>query len=77
MFKKSSFCAIGLCVEVSLPEFKASSMCVIGACVEISTDKSEVCVRHSKHPEQVLTFSAEEWRAFIAGVKNGEFDLSE
>lgn len=24
----------------------------------------------------VLTFTAEEWRAFVAGVKNSEFDTS-
>jgi hypothetical protein len=36
-----------------------------------------MAVRDSKHPDgPVLRFSAEEWRAFLAGAKTGEFDLS-
>lgn len=33
-------------------------------------------VRDSKNPDRaILSFSPEEWEAFIAGVKAGEFDL--
>jgi hypothetical protein len=32
-------------------------------------------VRHSKDPDGPrLRFTASEWKAFIAGVKDGEFD---
>jgi len=35
-----------------------------------------VAVRDSKNPAHpVQVYSATEWREFIAGVKNGEFDF--
>jgi Domain of unknown function (DUF397) len=34
-----------------------------------------ILMRDSKHPDgPVLAFTEAEWRAFIAGVKDGEFD---
>jgi hypothetical protein len=34
-----------------------------------------IAVRDSKDPDgPVLVFTAEEWSAFVAGVKGGEFD---
>lgn len=33
----------------------------------------EVLVRHSADPDRVLTFSHEEWAAFLEGAKAGEF----
>jgi hypothetical protein len=37
-----------------------------------------VAVRDSKdHSGPVLVFTASEWRAFVAGVKDGQFDLPE
>jgi hypothetical protein len=36
-----------------------------------------VAVRDSKDPAgPVLTFTAPEWSAFLAGVRDGEFDLT-
>lgn len=76
MFKKSSFCFGGLgCVEVQTPEFKKASACALGACAEASVGSEKVLVRHSGNPDVVLSFTPDEWRAFIAGVKAGEFDL--
>jgi hypothetical protein len=45
-------------------------------CVEVaSMADGGVAVRDSKHPEgSVLCFTASEWDAFVAGVRNGEFD---
>lgn len=43
-------------------------------CVEVSSDPRSVAVRDSKHPERSLAFSAGQWRAFVSGVKNDEFD---
>ena len=47
-----------------------------GNCVEIAGGRSgAVGVRDSKNPTgPVLLFTPRTWRAFIAGVKNGEFD---
>ncbi|HUB22147.1 MAG TPA: DUF397 domain-containing protein [Streptosporangiaceae bacterium] len=34
-----------------------------------------VGVRNSRHPRgPVLTFTPNEWHAFVGGVRNGEFD---
>lgn len=47
-----------------------------GACVEMAAHKQEgIYVRNSRDPEgPVLHFTKEEWIAFVAGVKAGEFD---
>ena len=78
MFKKSSFCFGGLgCAEVALPEFKTSSVCPpFGACAEAAVSEERVLVRQSEHPDTVVSFTPNEWLAFIKGVKAGEFDLS-
>jgi hypothetical protein len=49
-----------------------------GECVETAIlPDQRVAVRHSKHPaDAVLIYAPAEWRAFIAGAKAGEFDLS-
>jgi Domain of unknown function (DUF397) len=47
-----------------------------GNCVEVANlPGGHVGVRHSKHAEGlVLRFTADEWQAFLGGVRNGEFD---
>ena len=45
-------------------------------CVEVRVDADAVQVRHSKDCRgAVLTFTHQEWKAFLAGVKSGEFEL--
>ena len=47
-----------------------------GQCVEVARLDHTVLVRDSKHPAgPVLTFTPDEWAAFIGGAKDGEFDL--
>jgi len=47
-----------------------------GACVEVADlPDGHRAVRDSKHPTGgFLLFTAAEWVAFTAGVRNGEFD---
>jgi hypothetical protein len=47
-----------------------------GNCVEVaSLPHGEVGVRNSRDREgAVLVFTSDEWRAFIGGAHNGEFD---
>jgi len=49
-----------------------------GECVETAVlPDRRIAFRHSKHPDgAVLLYAPAEWRAFIAGVKAGEFDLA-
>jgi hypothetical protein len=63
-------------------EWCRSSRCDTSACVEVrrqrisdGDDLTDVEVRWSVNPDRVLAFTEDEWRAFIEGVKNGEFDV--
>ncbi|MEX0918987.1 MAG: DUF397 domain-containing protein [Candidatus Paceibacterota bacterium] len=52
------------------------SQYVWNRCVEVSIGKDLVVVRDSKNQAgPVLNFNHDEWRAFVQGVKNDEFDL--
>jgi hypothetical protein len=45
-------------------------------CVEVAVGADEVAVRDSKDAGgTALRFTAAEWRAFLAGVRAGEFDV--
>ncbi|MCE3550500.1 DUF397 domain-containing protein [Pseudonocardia sp. RS11V-5] len=59
-------------------EFRTSSYCDLGSCVEVGrTADGSFLVRDTKNREQApLAFTREEWAAFVAGVKNGEFEAS-
>ena len=55
--------------------WRRSSYCGNGTCVEVRFDGDVVLVRDSKRPEQEpLQFTTEEWAAFGAGMRDGEFD---
>jgi hypothetical protein len=46
-----------------------------GACVEVRQVGGGIWVRDSKDPEGPrLAFTRAEWAAFVAGVRDGEFD---
>jgi len=48
----------------------------IHACVEVAIADEGIRVRDSKdRAAGTLKFTPDEWRAFVAGVKGGEFDL--
>jgi hypothetical protein len=48
-----------------------------GQCVEMADLGGLVAVRDSKDPSgPVLVFTPAEWAAFLAGAKDGEFDLT-
>jgi Domain of unknown function (DUF397) len=51
-----------------------STRCNSGTCAEVAADGADVWVRNSQRPETVATFDAGEWAAFVAGIKDGEFD---
>jgi hypothetical protein len=64
---------------IDAPEFgnwRRSSRCGSNGCVEVATANGVIGVRDSKKADSpVLTFDAQEWRAFVDGVKNAEFDI--
>jgi hypothetical protein len=59
-------------------EFRVSSFCSFGSCVEVGrTPDGAVLVRDTKNrAQEALAFTDEEWAAFVAGVKAGEFDFA-
>ncbi|WP_412541848.1 DUF397 domain-containing protein [Longispora sp. K20-0274] len=48
-----------------------------GSCVEVAPlGDGRVAVRHSHHKDgAAIVYSADEWAAFMAGAKSGEFDF--
>ena len=50
-----------------------------GQCVEagpLADGSGRVAVRHSHHPDgSIIVYTKEEWAAFLAGAKDGEFDF--
>ena len=56
-----------------------SSFCDSGGCAEVAHSPAldRVYLRDSKNPNERnhLVFTLAEWDAFVAGVKDGEFDL--
>lgn len=64
--------------EVLDGDFKTSSASpggIINRCVKVAKRTEGVAVRDSKDSAgTTLYFTCEEWTAFVAGVKAGEFD---
>lgn len=68
----------GLSTSEALLEgtWRRSSYCSAETCVQVKHVGTEVIVGDSKSPDgPVLTYSEEEWQAFVEGVKDDEFDL--
>ena len=61
----------------SAVDYKISSYCSFGNCVEVGrSPEGAVVVRDTKdRAQEALAFTDEEWAAFVAGVKAGEFDF--
>jgi len=78
-WRTSSYTGVnGNCVEVGLWRTSSQSGANGGGCVEVAQlPAAVVAVRDSKDPDGPKpAFSPQEWRAFVAGVKAGEFGLS-
>ncbi len=56
------------------PKWQRSSACTAGNCIEVAKDGDRYLVRDSRNTSTApLSFSAEEWDAFVHGVKEDEF----
>jgi Domain of unknown function (DUF397) len=49
------------------------------SCVEVADHDGMILVRDTKDHGRgpIHRYTTDEWRAFVAGVRNGEFDLDE
>jgi hypothetical protein len=55
--------------------WRRSRRCDSGACVEVAHLGGGLAMRDSKDPDGPrLAFTVGEWRAFLAGVRAGEFE---
>lgn len=54
--------------------FVTSSFCVGGECVAVAAPADGVIVRSTVSGAELI-FTDVEWAAFVAGVRNGEFDV--
>jgi hypothetical protein len=62
-------------VDLSGAAWRKSTLSSNNGCVEVALAPNEVAVRDSKdRGGPVLHFTAHEWEAFLAGVRNGEFE---
>lgn len=58
------------------PAWRKSSHSHVEACVEVAFTDGGVYVRDTKdRPGLALRFTHAEWSAFLAGARDGEFDL--
>jgi hypothetical protein len=74
-WRRARTCSEGGCVEVAVAPWRRARKCGEGRCVEVAPSDGNVLVRDSKDPGGAnLAFTKAEWRTFIAGVKEGDFD---
>jgi uncharacterized protein DUF397 len=60
--------------EMNVPAWRKSSRCGTSTCVEVAKVDDQYMIRDSKNPEAAtLTFTKDEWVAFVEGVSAGEF----
>lgn len=55
--------------------WRVARLCNGGACVRVATNGDMVLIGDSKNPDgPVLSYSREEFRTFVHGVRQGDFD---
>jgi len=61
--------------DVPPDAWRRSSYCANSGCVDVASVGEQIAVRDSKDPAgPVLLYRRDEFRAFVEGVKSGEFD---
>ncbi|MFI5494382.1 DUF397 domain-containing protein [Actinoplanes sp. NPDC051859] len=59
---------------IAVPQWRKSTYCSNATCVEVARVEDNYLIRDSKSPAIApLTFTAEEWTAFVRGVNEGQF----
>jgi hypothetical protein len=60
--------------DIAQPKWVKSSRCSNNACVEVAKVEDQFLIRDSKSPGVApLSFTEDEWVAFVNGVNAGEF----
>lgn len=64
-------------IKIDGIQYRKSSHSVTGGnkCVGVAVEKNTVKIINTVEKGSIVRFTLDEWEAFIAGVKDGEFDL--
>jgi Domain of unknown function (DUF397) len=63
-------------MDLSTARWRKSSYSGVNGCVEVAVVGDRVAIRDSKdRGGPVLLFTSDAWEAFLAGARDGEFDL--
>ena len=63
-------------MDLSRAAWRKSTYSDTNGCVEVAFHDRRVAVRACKHPDSPeLVFTRAEWKDFVAGVRDKEFDL--
>jgi Domain of unknown function (DUF397) len=55
--------------------WRVALACNGGECIQVAPQGGEIIIGDSKKPNgPVLTYSRSEWRAFVDGIRQGDFD---
>jgi hypothetical protein len=58
-----------------MENWKTSTKCESGQCVEVAITTDSIKIRNSNDHSVVASFTIDEWKAFVLGAKDGEFDI--
>jgi hypothetical protein len=57
-------------------QWRRSARCGSNTCVEVARSGDRFLVRDSKNPQRdPFVFTHDEWTAFLAGIREGDFDF--
>ncbi len=60
--------------QTEQPAWRKASFCQGGECVEVARRNGMIVLRDSGEPRGHVRYTADEWRTFVRGIKDGEFD---
>jgi predicted secreted Zn-dependent protease len=55
--------------------WKVAQKCNEGGCIRVASQSDQILIGDSKNPSGlVLSYTRDEWNAFVEGVRHGDFD---
>jgi hypothetical protein len=55
-------------------DWRVSRTCDSGACIKVARDGERIFFGNTTKPDSTITYTADEGREFVAGVRRGDFD---
>ena len=55
--------------------WKVAKKCNDGGCIRVASQSDQILIGDTKNPSgPVLSYTRDEWNAFVEGVRHGDFD---